>query len=53
MDILVSSELQGTSGKYFVDGKIEKSAPQSYNETDAKKLWMLSNKLAGTDFPAH
>ncbi|MBH74510.1 MAG: short-chain dehydrogenase [Dehalococcoidia bacterium] len=51
MNILMSSEFQETRGKYFVNGMIEKSAPQSYSEKDAKQLWMLSNKLAGTDFP--
>ena len=53
MNILMSSEFQETSGKYFVNGMIEKSAPQSYSEKDAKQLWILSNKLAGTDFPIH
>lgn len=46
-----SSEVAGVSGKFFVDKKAVKSAPASYNETDARKLWQISEQMTGVEFP--
>jgi putative transposase len=42
-----SDEVAGVSGAYFVKRKQEKSSEVSYGEETAKKLWKLSEKLAG------
>ena len=43
---LVSSpEVDGMTGKYFINKKPAKSSEESYNEENAKKLWNISIKL--------
>lgn len=46
---LVSSpEVEGVSGKYFVDKKAVPSSPASYDEGSARRLWELSEAMTGT-----
>jgi NAD(P)-dependent dehydrogenase (short-subunit alcohol dehydrogenase family) len=40
-------EFEGVTGKYFSKLKETKSAPKSYDEALAKRLWDVSAKLAG------
>ncbi|MFX1533934.1 MAG: SDR family oxidoreductase [Promethearchaeota archaeon] len=40
-----SSEVEGVSGKYFVNCKEKKSSKVSYNESLQKELWDVSEKL--------
>lgn len=47
-----SPEVAGVSGKFFIDCKIVKSSPASYNESDARKLWQYSETLTGVEFPS-
>jgi NAD(P)-dependent dehydrogenase (short-subunit alcohol dehydrogenase family) len=40
-----SPEVQGTTGKYFVDCKITQPAPQATDSAVAKKLWDISAEM--------
>jgi NAD(P)-dependent dehydrogenase (short-subunit alcohol dehydrogenase family) len=40
-----SPEVEGVTGKYFVNKQEAKSAEESYNEEIAKKLWEISEQL--------
>jgi NAD(P)-dependent dehydrogenase (short-subunit alcohol dehydrogenase family) len=40
-----SPEVEGVSGKYFVDCREHKSAPQSHDSAVGKKLWQVSEEL--------
>jgi len=40
-----SEEAKGISGKYWDKSKTKKSSRRSYNKDDAKRLWLLSEKL--------
>ena len=51
MDMFTSREFFEVNGKYFVDGRIVPSAPQSYIQSDAENLWDLSNCLTNSNFP--
>lgn len=42
-----SPEVDGVSGKYFVNYKERKSSKSTYNEADAKRLWKISEELVG------
>ena len=42
-----SPEVEGVSGKYFVDCKPVQSSPQSYDTELAQKLWQASLELTG------
>lgn len=43
-----SPEVEGVSGKYFVDEKAVPSSPASYDEDSARRLWELSEAMTGT-----
>jgi NAD(P)-dependent dehydrogenase (short-subunit alcohol dehydrogenase family) len=45
--LATSPELDGVSGGYFSRGKPAKSAPDSYNEATARRLWDISEGLVG------
>ena len=45
--LAASPEVEGVTGKYFVNSKPEKSSPLSYDEELAKKLWQVSLELTG------
>jgi NAD(P)-dependent dehydrogenase (short-subunit alcohol dehydrogenase family) len=47
-----SPEVEGISGKYFVDEKAVPSSPASYDEDTARRLWELSEKITGLRAPA-
>ena len=40
-----SPALEGVSGKYFVDKKAVKSAPQTYDKELQDNLWKLSQQM--------
>lgn len=42
-----SSEVEGTSGKYFIDKKPVRSSPASYDEEAARRLWEISEEMTG------
>jgi NAD(P)-dependent dehydrogenase (short-subunit alcohol dehydrogenase family) len=42
-----SPEVEGITGKYFINKKEQKSSEESYNETIAKKLWDISIEMVG------
>jgi len=43
-----SPEVEGTSGKYFVDCRPRRSSPASYDEASAKRLWEISERMTAT-----
>ena len=45
-----SPEVEGVSGKYFMDKKEKKSNSFSYNKDAQKKLWEESEKMTGVHF---
>jgi len=45
--LATSEEVNGVSGKYFVNKKAVNSSKESYDETLAKELWYKSCKLTG------
>jgi NAD(P)-dependent dehydrogenase (short-subunit alcohol dehydrogenase family) len=42
-----SPEAAGVTGKYFSDKRAIRSSKVSYNETDARQLWQISEQLTG------
>jgi NAD(P)-dependent dehydrogenase (short-subunit alcohol dehydrogenase family) len=42
-----SPEVEGVSGKYFVNKKEAVSSAQSYDEAAARRLWQISEELTG------
>lgn len=47
---LLASQLEGATGKYFVEKHEAESSPESYNVEDARHLWQLSEELVGQSF---
>ncbi|MEI6289030.1 MAG: SDR family oxidoreductase [Chloroflexota bacterium] len=47
--LAASPDVEGISGKYFVQSKAEKSSPQSYDFNASKKLWDLSLVMCGIE----
>ncbi|MFQ5959949.1 MAG: SDR family oxidoreductase [Candidatus Methylomirabilales bacterium] len=45
--LATSSEVEGVSGKYFVNQKAVPSSPASYDRTTASRLWQVSAELTG------
>jgi len=45
--LATSPEVEGISGKYFIDEKVVDSSPVSYDETSAKRLWVVSEQMTG------
>ena len=43
--LATSSEVRGITGKYFVDRKISRSKPITYNKEVRQKLWSVSESL--------
>jgi NAD(P)-dependent dehydrogenase (short-subunit alcohol dehydrogenase family) len=46
-----STEVEGISGKYFIDCKPSQSSPISYDLSQAKRLWQISEALTGFSYP--
>ena len=42
-----SPEVEGMSGKYFIDREPVPSAPASYDEQTARRLWEISEEMTG------
>jgi hypothetical protein len=40
-------EVEGVSGKYFVDCREPRSSRESYDEAAAQRLWKVSARMAG------
>lgn len=49
--LATAEEVQGVTGKYFVDCEQVPSAPHSYDEESEKRLWNLSLELTGIEDP--
>lgn len=49
--LATSPEVEGVTGKYFIDCKEVPSSPLSYDKQLAKSLWEWSVQVTGTDFP--
>lgn len=47
-----SPEVEGTSGKYFVDCRTARSSKESCDATIARRLWEVSARLTGADLSA-
>jgi NAD(P)-dependent dehydrogenase (short-subunit alcohol dehydrogenase family) len=45
--LAASPDVEDVTGQYFYDCRAIRSSEESYNKEIAKKLWMLSEKLAG------
>ncbi len=45
--LAASPEVEGITGRFFVNSKPKKSAPQSYDRDDALRLWDVSMELVG------
>jgi NAD(P)-dependent dehydrogenase (short-subunit alcohol dehydrogenase family) len=45
--LAASSEVEGVTGKYFIDCRPAESSPESYDKSVAKKLWQVSLNLTG------
>lgn len=46
--LALSPDVEGVTGKYFVDCKPIASSPESYDKSVAERLWQVSLKLTGT-----
>ncbi len=44
-----SSEVEGITGKYFINKEPRESSEESYNEGDAKRLWKVCVAMTGLD----
>jgi NAD(P)-dependent dehydrogenase (short-subunit alcohol dehydrogenase family) len=47
---LIAPELEGQTGKYFVEGHEAQSSPESYDQETARRLWRVSQSLVGQQF---
>ncbi|MEX0787361.1 MAG: SDR family NAD(P)-dependent oxidoreductase [Anaerolineales bacterium] len=45
--LAASPEVEGVSGKFFIDKRAVPSSPRSYDETDAARMWQASSELVG------
>ena len=53
LHVATSPEIDGVSGKYFYDNDMRETAPVTYDEEHASRLWDVSAELTGlTSWPA-
>ena len=53
LHVATSPEIDGVSGKYFYDNDVRETAPVTYDEEHASRLWDVSAELTGlTSWPA-
>ena len=45
--LALSPEVEGVSGEYFYKCKVETPTSEAQNDADAKRLWEISEKIAG------
>ncbi len=45
--LATSPEVEGVSGKYFVESQPHPSSPESYDQDVARRLWQISAELTG------
>jgi len=50
--LATSPEVEGVTGKYFVNKKAARSNKQSYDEAAARRLWEISDQLTGMSKPS-
>ena len=43
----MSEEVEGVSGKYFVECKVAKEATAAQDDAVARKLWEVSERITG------
>jgi NAD(P)-dependent dehydrogenase (short-subunit alcohol dehydrogenase family) len=46
--LAASSEVEGVTGKYFIDCQPVESSPESYDTSVSEKLWQVSSNLTGS-----
>jgi len=46
-----SPEIEGITGRYFINKKIAQSSPESHDRELAQRLWEVSEKLANLRRP--
>ena len=52
LHVATSPEIEGISGKYFYDNAVSETAPVTYDEEHARRLWDVSADLTGiTSWP--
>lgn len=44
-------EVAGVTGKYFSESKPKESSPASYDQSQAERLWVLSEEMTGFKYP--
>ncbi len=47
LHVATSPEIEGLSGKYFYDNAVSETAPVTYDEEHARRLWDVSVELTG------
>jgi len=45
--LATSTEMEGVTGKYFNKKRAVRSAPASYDEAAAQRLWKISSEMTG------
>jgi hypothetical protein len=45
--LATSPEVEGVSGKYFVNQKAVRSSKASYDQSTAERLWQVSEEMCG------
>ena len=49
--LATSPEVEGVSGRYFVNCREKKLAPHATDEATARRLWEISEELVGYRYP--
>jgi hypothetical protein len=47
--LATSPDVEGVSGKYFVNKNVRRSSKASYDETTAQRLWQVSAQMTGLE----
>jgi NAD(P)-dependent dehydrogenase (short-subunit alcohol dehydrogenase family) len=47
---LLATNLEGQTGKYYVESREARSSPESYDQEIAQRLWKISEALVGQEF---
>jgi NAD(P)-dependent dehydrogenase (short-subunit alcohol dehydrogenase family) len=50
VQVATDPEIEGLTGKYFVQGKLAESSVESYDLEAARRLWQISEGLVGQSF---
>lgn len=50
VQVATDPKFEGMTGKYFVEGKLAESSPESYDLEAARRLWQINEELVGQSF---